>query len=199
MTIQVRHKYRNVEVNMRVIAGTAKSIKLDTLEGNNTRPTSDRTKETLFNMIQLDVLDCVFLDLFCGSGAIGIEALSRGARQAFFIDNNKDAILFTKKNLNKTKLEDKAKVLKSEALSSIKRLEVYGNRFDIIFMDPPYNKSLEEEVILAIEGSSLIHDGTTIIVEAMLETDFEYLKDTSLRVYKEKKYKTSKHVFINKK
>ncbi|NLJ89898.1 MAG: 16S rRNA (guanine(966)-N(2))-methyltransferase RsmD [Clostridiales bacterium] len=183
---------------MRVIAGTAKSIKLDTISGDKTRPTTDRTKETLYNMIQYDVPDCIFLDLFCGSGAIGIEALSRGAKQAFFIENNKDAITVTKTNLKKTKLDDRAIVIKSDARSSIGELERYNTKFDIIFMDPPYNKSLEEDILLALEDSSLIHDKTIIIVEASKETEFEYLDKTSLHVYKEKKYKTSKHVFISK-
>ncbi|NMB44501.1 MAG: 16S rRNA (guanine(966)-N(2))-methyltransferase RsmD [Clostridiales bacterium] len=183
---------------MRVIAGTAKSIKLDTIEGDKTRPTTDRTKETLFNIIQYDVQDCVFLDLFCGSGAIGIEALSRGAKQAFFVDNNREAVAITKKNLKKTKLEEKAKVIKSVALASIGEIEAYGLGFDIIFMDPPYNKLLEKDILLTIEKSGLIHDNTIIIVEASIETDFQYLEDTSLHVYREKNYKTSKHVFIRK-
>ena len=184
---------------MRVIAGKAKGVKLDTLKGNNTRPTTDRTKETLFNIIQYNVQDCIFLDLFCGSGAIGIEALSRGAKQSFFIDNNQDAVTCTKKNLKKTKLEESSKVLKSDGLSSIDELDIYGSKFDIIFMDPPYNQSFEQNILLAIERSNIIHEDSIIIVEASLNTEFKYLENSSLYLYREKKYKTSKHVFIRKK
>ena len=93
---------------LRVIAGTARSLPLKTIEGKDTRPTTDRIKETLFNMIQLKVPDAVFLDLFSGSGAIGIEALSRGAGEACFVENNKAAVACIRENLKFTKLEENA-------------------------------------------------------------------------------------------
>lgn len=183
---------------MRVIAGTAKSIKLRTLEGDVTRPTTDRTKETLFNIIQYDIPDSNFLDLFSGSGAIGIEALSRGAKQAFFVDNNPDAIACIKENLKKTNLEGSSKILKSDALSSLYQLDIYDDKFDIIFMDPPYNKSYEKDILLSIANSDLLHDDSIIIVEVSLKTDMDYLDNTALHIYREKRYKISKHVFIKK-
>lgn len=183
---------------MRVIAGTARSIQLETLEGDETRPTTDRNKETLFNIIQYDIPDCTFLDLFSGSGAVGIEALSRGARQAYFVDNNKDAISCIKRNLKKTRLEDSSTILSSDVLSALHQLDIYDNKFDIIFMDPPYNMSYEKDILIALSNSGLIHDDSIIIVEVALKTDFEYLDTTTLHVYREKKYKTSKHVFIRK-
>ena len=91
---------------MRVVAGSAKSLKLKTIEGMETRPTQDRIKETLFNMIQYDIAGCTFLDLFSGSGAIGIEAISRGVKKAVFVENNPNAIQCIMENLKKTQLED---------------------------------------------------------------------------------------------
>ena len=91
---------------MRVIAGTARRLQLKTIEGDGTRPTTDRIKETLFNMLQYDLAECRFLDLFSGSGAIGIEALSRGAKRAWFVENNPAAVKCIKENLQFTKLID---------------------------------------------------------------------------------------------
>ena len=184
---------------MRVIAGIARSIQLETLPGDTTRPTTDRTKETLFNIIQYDVSDSTFLDLYSGSGSVGIEALSRGARQAVFVDNNPAATACINRNLKKTKLEKASRVLKSDALASISELDTYDIKFDIVFMDPPYNKSHEKDILLAISRSNIIHDNSIIIVEASLNTEFDYLHESSLEVYRVKKYKTSKHVFVRNK
>lgn len=180
---------------MRVISGKAKRLQLKTLEGLDTRPTTDRIKETLFNMIAPRITDCDFLDLFSGSGAIGIEALSRGARYAAFVENNKEAIECIKSNLKSTKLEE-GRVLFMDVASSIRALELEGKVFDIIFMDPPYNKGLEEEVIRTLQNSNIIYLNTIIIVEASIETSFSFLDDTKFCITKEKLYKTNKHVFI---
>lgn len=181
---------------MRVIAGKAKRLQLKTLEGLETRPTTDRIKETLFNMIAPRITDCDFLDLFSGSGAIGIEAISRGARYAAFVEKNKSAIECIKENIKNTKLEDECKVLYMDVTSGIRALELEGKVFDIIFMDPPYNLGLEEEVIRLLQNSNIIYLNTIIIVEASLETSFSYLDDTKFCITKEKLYKTNKHVFI---
>lgn len=183
---------------MRVIAGTAKSIQLVTLEEDATRPTTDRIKETLFNMIQFDVPNCIFLDLFSGSGAIGIEALSRGAKQAVFVDKSPKAIKCIKENIKKTNFNDKSKILNTDALTSIHELDNHGMQFDIIFIDPPYNQYFERGILKEISSSKLIHDNSIIIVEAAIKTDFDYLDSISLHIIREKKYKTNKHVFINR-
>ena len=122
---------------MRVIAGSARRLLLKTPEGMETRPTTDRIKETLFNMIQDDLYHCQFLDLFSGSGAIGIEALSRGARQAVFVENHPDAVETIRSNLNTTRLEEQAIVMNCDVMTALKRLEERGFSFDFIFMDPP--------------------------------------------------------------
>ena len=122
---------------MRVIAGSARRLLLKTVEGMDTRPTTDRIKETLFNMIQNDLYGRSFLDLFAGSGAIGIEALSRGASEAVFIDNGIRQVSCIRDNLKTTKLESGAKVLNCGVLEGLSRLGRDHGAFDFIFMDPP--------------------------------------------------------------
>lgn len=180
---------------MRVIAGSARRVSLKTLEGMNTRPTQDRIKETLFNMLQYDLADCTFLDLFAGSGGIGIEALSRGAKTAVFVEQNADAVQIVRENLKATRLEDRAVVMHTDALTALKRLE--GKyRFDYIFMDPPYNHELERQMLEYLTGSELIDKQSTIIIEASLETSFDYLESLGFVLEKNKIYKTNKHMFV---
>lgn len=140
---------------MRVIAGSARRLNLKTVPGRDIRPTTDRIKETLFNMIQNDVPGCLFLDIFSGSGAIGIEALSRGAGQAYFVENNNTAVACIRENLRFTKLEDSGIVMECSAVTAISRLESKNICFDIIFMDPPYEMNLEAEVLDRLRDSSL--------------------------------------------
>ncbi|SFR90985.1 16S rRNA (guanine(966)-N(2))-methyltransferase RsmD [Anaeromicropila populeti] len=181
---------------MRVIAGLAKRIPLITPVGLDTRPTTDRTKETLFNMLQPYIVDCNFLDLFSGSGAIGIEALSRGAEEAVFVENGQEALNCIRTNLTKTKLMDKGRILNLDVLSALIKLEHQGGKFDIVFMDPPYLKGEEEKVLTYLKDSCLIDKNTLIVVEAALETDFTYLEELHFYIDKIKKYKTNMHVFI---
>lgn len=187
-----------MELSMRVIAGSAKSIKLKTIDGLDTRPTTDRIKETLFNMIQNDVLDCKFLDLFSGSGAIGIEALSRGASFATFVDNNKEAVKCIKHNLDFTNLANKAQVIESSVLNAISLLSNKGNLYDVLFIDPPYNNEYEKEVLIRLKDSDIIDEYSLIIIEASKETDFSYIKEIGYKTIKEKNYKTNKHIFVQK-
>lgn len=180
---------------MRVIAGSARRIPLKTLEGMDTRPTQDRIKETLFNMLQYDLADCTFLDLFAGSGAIGIEALSRGAKSAVFVEQNARAAEIVRENLKATRLDKQAVVMNCDALSALRRLEG-KNRFDYIFMDPPYNQELERQMLSYLADSGMIDKQSTIIIEASLETSFDYLEELGFIMEKNKKYKTNRHVFV---
>lgn len=181
---------------MRVIAGKARRLQLKTVEGLNTRPTTDRIKETLFNMIHYNMEQCCFLDLYSGSGAIGIEALSRGADKAYFVENNKKAVQCIRDNLHFTKLEKHAVVVPKSVETAIIELDNTKVYFDFVFMDPPYNKLYEKDVLKALKGTCLIDGDSLIIVEASLETDFSYIKELGYELIKEKHYKTNKHIFL---
>jgi 16S rRNA (guanine(966)-N(2))-methyltransferase RsmD len=184
---------------MRVIAGKARRLQLKTPEGFETRPTTDKIKETLFNILNPYLADSDFLDLFAGSGAIGIEALSRGAKYTAFVEESKAALECIKANLRFTRLEENADVFAHGVLEAIRMLEIKGKVFDVIFMDPPYNRLLERDVLLALQKSNIVYCDTIIVVEASLKTNFDYLEDTKFRIFKKKEYKTNQHVFIEMK
>ncbi len=181
---------------MRVIAGTARSLPLKTPEGLDTRPTTDRIKETLFNMLQGDIPGAVFVDLFSGSGAIGIEALSRGAAKAYFVDNSPKALSCIQQNLTFTKMQDRAIVLKQDACSALSG--IFEKEADIIFMDPPYDSGYERDVLALLQGMRYVTADTLIVVEAAMETDFSYLEDIGFYIAKDKRYKTNRHVFVRR-
>lgn len=129
---------------MRVITGIAKGRRLETLSGEDVRPTTDKIKEAVFSIIQFRIQGRRFLDLFAGSGQMGIEALSRGAAEAVFIDNRKQAVEIVRKNLNTTRLADNAKVLNTD---SIGFLSMKSEEFDIAFLDPPYSKGILQKAL----------------------------------------------------
>lgn len=181
---------------MRVIAGTAKSLPLVTPEGADTRPTTDRIKETLFNMLQWNVQGAVFVDLFSGSGGIGIEALSRGARKAYFVENAPAAIDCIKRNLAFTKLQERAIVIKQDACSALN--SIAEQTVDVIFMDPPYGRGQERGVLALLQAKSYVTQDTLIIVETSLDTDFSYLQELGFVTEREKRYKTNRHIFLRR-
>ena len=181
---------------MRVIAGKARRLNLETLPGLDTRPTTDRIKETLFNILQADIPGASFLDLFAGSGAIGIEALSRGAENAVFVDKNPKACACIRRNLEFTRLPG-GSVLNMDVIQALRSLEGRAV-FDCVFMDPPYGKELETGVLEYLRTSSVITRETLIIIEASLETDFSYLGEGGFRLIREKIYKTNKHIFVKR-
>lgn len=185
---------------MRVIAGSARRIALKTVEGLNTRPTTDRIKETLFNMLQYQISGCRFLDLFSGSGAIGIEALSRGAKEAVFVENHPRAVSCIRDNLKATHLEERAVLLQTDVLFGLKRLEDGScqGAFDFIFMDPPYNCGWEASVLAYLTHSCLADKDTTVIIEASKETSEVFIKELGWELLRVKDYKTNKHIFTAK-
>ena len=181
---------------MRVIAGSARRLLLKTPEGPDTRPTTDRIKETLFNMLMPDLPDAVFIDLFSGSGGIGIEALSRGAIKAYFVENSPKAVACITENLEHTHLADKAVVLKQDVLAALR-----GNireTADIIFLDPPYHQEYDRNVLELLRDASYVNDDTLIVVEASAAASFDYVETLGFVVEKIKQYKTNKHVFIRR-
>lgn len=183
---------------MRVIAGSRKRLPLKTVPGTNTRPTTDRIKETIFNMMANDIYDCNFLDLFSGSGQMGIEALSRGARTAYFVEKDKKAIQCIRDNLSFTKLSEQAVVMGMDirvALANLRDKE----KFQVIFMDPPYHFELEESTLQQIYDCNLLDEDGYIVVEADINTDFSFVEQIGFDIIQEKSYKTNKHVFLERK
>ena len=149
---------------MRVITGTARGRKLKTPEDYEIRPTTDNVKEALFNIIQFDIEGRRVLDLFAGTGQLGIEALSRGAKSCVFIDESRDAVRIVKENLKTCGLN--ATVLQTNALDFLRG----GERFELIFVDPPYDAGLYEPVLKAINSVDKLSDGGIIVCEARRET-----------------------------
>lgn len=182
---------------MRVIAGTARRLLLKTPEGQDTRPTTDRIKETLFNMLMPYLPDAVFVDLFSGSGGIGIEALSRGARKAYFIENNAKAVACITENIEHTHLADKSVVLRQDVFAALRG--GIRDKADIVFMDPPYGQGqVYQNVLELLRDVPCVNEDTLIVAEASLGEDFEYADRLGFAVKREKKYKTNKHVFLQK-
>lgn len=178
---------------MRVIAGTARSTPLAAPNGMDTRPTTDKIKETLFNMIQFDIPGAVFCDFFSGSGAIGIEAVSRGAKHAYLVDNAKPAIECIKKNVAFTKFQDKTTIIARDVRDSLYEI---SEPADIIFMDPPYSLGIEFDIMQLLKKSNCLKDSTIIIIEAAADTDLSDIESLGYHMYKEKMYKANKHVFF---
>jgi len=183
---------------MRIIAGSRRSLPLKAVPGMGTRPTTDKTKETLFNCLQAETYGSYFLDLFAGSGQIGLEALSRGAEYSVFVEKERKALSILEDNISFTKFDKESKIIGKDVLFAITELEP-KYRFDIIFMDPPYDNGLEKEVLTRLKDSPLLKDNTVIVVEASLHTDFSYLDELGFVVTKQKLYKTNTHVFIERK
>ena len=153
---------------MRVITGKAKGVTLATPDGLKTRPTTDRVKEALFSIVQYDVPGARVLDLFGGSGQLGIEALSRGAQRAVFVDAREEACKLIRENLRRTKLEKEGNVIRSDYLDYLKRCR---ETFDIIILDPPYAEVFLENSLKLIAEIDILQSGGIIITERPLGKD----------------------------
>ncbi len=181
---------------MRVIAGTARRMQLSAPSGMDTRPTQDIIKETLFNMIQFEVPGSVFLDLCAGSGAIGIEALSRGAKTAYFAENGREAAKCIADNLHRTHLEDNGVLLKMDVLNALH--QIHEKHADIIYIDPPYESETAKNCLRELSGLPYVDDETLIIIETSLDSDISYIEELGYQLTKEKDYKSQRHLFIRK-
>ena len=183
---------------MRVVAGSVRGFNLIVPSGKNTRPTTNRIKETLFNILQWDIAGCRFLDLFSGSGGIAIEALSRGAKEAVMVEKDREAVRCIKQNVQHTKMDDRSRVMPMDVMQALRRLEQAGQPFDIIFMDPPYQLNAEKEMLTAIADSKIADEDTQIIIEATLDREFSQDELVCFDVVRVKEYKTNKHIFLQK-
>ena len=182
-------------INMRIISGKARGTKLYTLEGIATRPTLDRVKESLFNIIQNDIEDSTVLDLFSGSGAIGLEFLSRGAKRAVLCDNSKDAIKIIKQNVQKTHFEEKVEVYNMEFTKLVERLQ--NQKFDIIYIDPPYATDFIKISLEKIIEYELVNENTKIIVETDDETRIlNQIEKMDVEITDKRKYGRATIIFL---
>ncbi|MCR5673317.1 MAG: 16S rRNA (guanine(966)-N(2))-methyltransferase RsmD [Lachnospiraceae bacterium] len=182
---------------MRVIAGSARRLTLTCPKGMATRPTSDKVKETLFNILAPELYDAEFLDLFAGSGGIGIEALSRGAKHCTFIEKDKAAIDCIKKNLSVTRFTERSTLLPYDVTGCLYNLHPKDG-YDIIFMDPPYDTGIEKTVLTSLSKLDIVKDDTLIIVEASIQSDMSYAQDLGFDMIRIKNYKNNKHVFMKR-
>ena len=182
---------------MRVISGSARGTVLHSIEDISTRPTLDRVKESLFNIIQNNIEDTTVLDLFAGSGAIGIEFLSRRAKQVYFCDKSSKAVAMIEKNLEKTKLKEKSIVYNKDYIDCINTVK--NIKFDIIFLDPPYKEEFALDAIEKISNLQLLKDDGIIIIETdEPERDINRINNMNInyKIYDLRKYGRVSLIFL---
>ncbi|MFZ5966331.1 MAG: 16S rRNA (guanine(966)-N(2))-methyltransferase RsmD [Bacillota bacterium] len=183
----LKYSCRKERSSLRVIAGSLRGRRLKAPKGLNTRPTTDRIKESIFSMIHGFIPESIVLDLFSGTGNLGIESLSRGAAKAYFVDKSKESIQIIKENIAETGLQDKSMAILSDAFKVLNRLSEEGIKFDIIFLDPPYLKDLIMPCIHTILREKLLNDNGIIVIEHDSK-DILPEKIDSISIYKQKKY-----------
>lgn len=179
---------------MRVISGLYKGRVIDGFDIEGTRPTQDRVKESIFSTIQNYIDESVTLDLFSGSGNLGIEALSNGSKECYFVDNNKKAINVINNNIKKLDVKN-AKVINDDYKNALNYFKNNGKTFDLIFLDPPYKFEYIDEIIKFIIDNNLINKNGLIICEFEFDINKEYKE---LELYKEKKYGYKKVIIFKK-
>lgn len=186
---------------MRVISGEAKGHKLFAPKGLNTRPTADRVKESVFSMLTEYIPSSCVLDLFSGSGAMGIEALSRGASSVVFVDNNSESVRIIEMNLKKTRFSDKSSIMKADVLWAIPHLK--DKKFDVILMDPPYHSGLIQKTINLISETDMLSDFGIILAEDAPDSEFVPMYDSNvfqnLEIFKTKNYNIAKIIMLRRK
>lgn len=180
---------------MRIIGGKAKGTKIYTLEGENTRPTLDRVRESLFNILQNKIEDAIFLDLFSGSGACGIEAVSRGAKKAILCDNNKKAVAIIQKNIQKTHMENQTEVYQMNFETLLKTKITY--KIDLIYIDPPYQTDYAYQAVKIILDMNLMSEDGLIIIETDQEKRIEeQIKKLEIEIMDKRKYGRAHLIFL---
>lgn len=169
---------------MRVITGTARGRRLKELKGQDTRPTTDQVKEGMFNIIQFDIEGRRVLDLFAGTGQLGIEALSRGAKSAVFVDQRTDAVKLIRENVALCGFEDRARVVSGEAVAFLSSLR---EKFDLIFLDPPYDTELLEKTVAHIARFDILSPHGIIVAESRFNKQLPALS-APYGIYREYRY-----------
>lgn len=182
---------------MRIISGKARGTKLFTLDGENTRPTLDRVKEPLFSILTNEIPDAKILDLFAGSGALGIEALSRGAEHAVLCDNSRESIKVINNNLAKTKLDTYAEIINEDFKKCLKKLQ--GRKFNLIFLDPPYESENIEIAIKQILELDLLTEDGLIVAETDRAEIIEKIKNIDISIKDIRHYGRVILIFLERK
>ena len=171
---------------MRIVAGERRGARLEAVPGLNTRPTADRVKEGLFNVIQMEIdSDTRVLDVFAGTGALGLEALSRGAREAVFIEKEAQALAVLQRNIAKCRYDDRVRVCKGDVLGVLPQLA--GQTFDLILLDPPYRKNLYEPVLFSVLKYHLLSEYGILVSEHSKSVPFSW-NNEGLILYKTRSY-----------
>lgn len=150
---------------MRIITGSAKGLLLKAPRGMNTRPTTDRVKESLFSILGDIVVDAKVLDIFAGTGNLGLEALSRGANHAVFVDQSRESIAVIQENALHTRLNDQSTIIKADVVRQLRQLSLTNHSFDLVFCDPPYNKGYVQQVLEILDSSSLLLPQAIVVIE----------------------------------
>ena len=183
---------------MRVISGKARGTKLSSIESLDTRPTLDRVKEALFNIIQNKIEDSIVLDLFAGSGAIGIEFISRGCKEAYFCEKSSEAAKMIEQNLTKTKFTESSKLLVQDYKKALKKFQTENIAFDIIYIDPPYKADIAVEATRLIISMGLLKQNGIIIIETdEKERELEGLGELQVKIFDLRKYGRASLIFLN--
>lgn len=176
---------------MRIIAGKYRGFTLNTIPGKLIRPTPSKVREAIFDIIGFKVVDSDFLDLFAGTGAIGIEAISRGAKSVTFVERNRNAIELINTNLTKIGEKETATIVKNDYIYSLKFLNEQQKKYDIIFLDPPYNKDLLQKTLNEIDRSSLLKNNSIIIAQYQIHEKMQN-NFSRIQTIKEKRYGKTK-------
>ena len=186
---------------MRIVSVSMRGTKLYTLDGMDvTRPTLDRVKESLFNILNFKVKDSIVLDLFAGCGSLGLEAVSRGAEKAYLCDLSFEAIKIIKKNVEKTRCQDKTEVLQKDYKKALDKFKNDNLKFDIVFLDPPYKTDYTKESVKIILEKDLLNDDGIIIIETDIEKEvLKEIQDFSVDIYDVRKYGRVSLIFVRRK
>jgi 16S rRNA (guanine(966)-N(2))-methyltransferase RsmD len=182
---------------MRIVAGEKKGLKLKTLKGLEVRPTLEQVKESIFNMIAPEIEDAIVADLFCGSGNLGLEALSRGAKKCFFVDTSRDALKIVKENLQSLDMADRADIVRlrlPDGLTNLRGLE----KITILLADPPYGTPLSSKLLETISKLDLLKSGCLLVVEHSGKSKISFDHKTFV-LLREKKFGQSEVLILRKK
>ncbi len=182
-------------IKLRIIAGNSRGTKLLTPEGDNTRPTTDRIKTTMFNIIAFNIQEQDVLDVFAGSGALGFECLSRGAESATFLDIDKNAISIIKKNAEKLRYTENVEILNKDYENYLSNT---NKQFGLIFLDPPYSKGIHNKALKLIAENNCLTDDGIIVLEISADDDYGNLEELGFVIYKEKSFQRTSLCYIKK-